>query len=148
VIEWLPTANVEVVKVAFPRLSLSVPSTVAPSLNVTVPVGVPEVAGFTVAVKVTAWPTADGFTEETTEVVDAAWVTAWERAGEVLAPKLASPLYTAVMECVPTVSVEVVNVAVPALSEPVPNATVPFLNVTVPVGVPDVAVTVAVNVTA
>ena len=51
------------------------------------------------------------------------------------------------MECVPTVSVEVVNVADPALSVPVPNVTVPFLNVTVPVGVPDVAVTVALNVT-
>ena len=146
-IEWLPTANAEVVKVAFPAFSLPVPSTVALSLNVTVPVGVPEVAGFTVAVKVTAWPTADGFTEETTEVVEAAWFTTCDRAGEVLPVKLTSPLYTAVMECVPTVSVEVVNVADPALSVPVPKVTVPFLNVTVPVGVPDVAVTVALNVT-
>jgi hypothetical protein len=52
------------------------------------------------------------------------------------------------MECVPTVNVEVVNVADPPLSVPVPSVTVPFLNVTVPVGVPEVAVTVAVNVTA
>ena len=146
-IEWLPTANAEVVNVAFPRLSLPVPSTVAPSLNVTVPVGVPEVAGFTVAVKVTAWPAADGFTEETTEVVEAAWFTTCDSAGEVLGAKLVSPLYTAVMECVPTVSVEVVNVADPPLSVPVPSVAVPFLNVTVPVGVPEVAVTVAVNVT-
>ena len=146
-IEWLPKANAEVVKVAFPALSVPVPSSVAPSLNVTVPVGVPVVADFTVAVKVTAWPNADGFAEETTEVVEAAWFTACDNAGEVLPAKLASPLYTAVMECVPTVSVDVVNAAFPALSVPVPSVAVPFLNVTVPVGVPDVAVTVAVNVT-
>ena len=66
----------------------------------------------------------------------------------MLAAKLASPLYTAVMECVPSVSFVVVNAAVPALSEPVPSVAVPFLNVTVPVGVPEVTVTVAVNVTA
>ena len=146
-IGWLPKANADVVNVAFPALSVPVPSRVVPSLNVTVPVGVPVVAGFTVAVKVTAWPNADGFTEETTEVVEAAWFTACDRAGEVLPAKLASPLYTAVMECVPTVSVDVVNAAFPALSVPVPSVAVPFLNVTVPVGVPDVAVTVAVNVT-
>jgi len=40
-------------------------------LNVTVPVGVPEpVAGFTVAVNVTAWPKADGFSEEVNVVAD------------------------------------------------------------------------------
>ena len=43
----------------------------APSLNVTVPVGVPEpVAGCTVAVNVTAWPKADGFSEEVNVVAD------------------------------------------------------------------------------
>ena len=51
------------------------------------------------------------------------------------------------MECVPTVSAAVVNVAVPALSVPVPSVAAPFLNVTVPVGVPKLAVTVAVNFT-
>jgi hypothetical protein len=60
-------------------------------LNVTVPVGVPEVVGFTVAVKVTAWPTAEGFTEETTEVVEAAGFTTCDRAGEVLPAKLVLP---------------------------------------------------------
>src|SRR6202035_753412 len=148
VIEWLRRANAEVVKVAFPALSVPVPSSVAPSLNVTVPVGVPVVANFTVAVKVTAWPNADGFAEETSEVVEAAWFTACDNAGEVLPAKLASPLYTAVMECVPTVNAAVLNAAVPALSVLVPSVAVPFLNVTVPVGVPDVTVTVAVNVTA
>src|ERR1700680_1406988 len=130
-------AREEVVNVALPLLSVPVPSTVALSLNVTVPVGVPEVAGFTVAVKVTAWPNADGFTEETTEVVEVACFTPCDRAGEVLPAKLASPLYTAVMEYVPIVSVAVVNAAVPALSVPVPSVPAPFLNVTVPVGVPE-----------
>ena len=74
-IEWLPRANVEVVNVAFPPLSVPVPRVVVPSLKVTVPVGVPEVVGFTVAVKVTAWPNPDGFMEETTKVVDAALFT-------------------------------------------------------------------------
>src|SRR5882672_8067348 len=52
-------------------LSALVPSTVAPSLNVTVPVGVPvPEAGFTVAVNVTAWPKADGLSEEINDVAD------------------------------------------------------------------------------
>src|SRR5467141_810036 len=54
--------------VAIPPLSVPVPSAVAPSLNVTVPVGMPEPeAGFTVAVNVTAWPKADGLSEETSD---------------------------------------------------------------------------------
>ena len=50
-----PTASAEVVKVAVPPDTLPVPSVVAPSLNVTVPVGVPEAGDVTatVAVKVT-----------------------------------------------------------------------------------------------
>src|SRR6266481_9061860 len=57
--------------VAIPPLSVPVPSAVAPSLNVTVPVGMPEPeAGFTVAVKVTAWPKADGLSEEINVVAD------------------------------------------------------------------------------
>src|SRR2546429_468214 len=54
---------------ALPILTFT--ATVAPSLSVTVPVGVPEpVAGFTVAVNVTAWPKADGFNEEINVVAD------------------------------------------------------------------------------
>jgi hypothetical protein len=41
---------------------------VAPSKNVTVPVGVPEAVA-TVAVKVTLWPNVDGFKDEVTVVV-------------------------------------------------------------------------------
>ena len=56
---------------AFPELSsVSVPSTVVPSLKVTVPVGGPgEEAGVTVAVKVTACPCTDGFCDDVTVVV-------------------------------------------------------------------------------
>jgi hypothetical protein len=50
------------------------------------------------------------------------------------------------MECVPTLSVEVVNVACPdPLSVPLPSVVAPSLNVTVPVGFDPV--TVAVKVT-
>ena len=38
--EWLPTAKAEVENFAFPLLSVPVPNTVVPFLNVTVP-GVP-----------------------------------------------------------------------------------------------------------
>src|ERR1700680_3425296 len=59
------------------------------------------------------------------------------------------PPYAAVMECVPPVSVDVVNVAFPALSATVASVVALSLKVTIPVGVPEVAaVTVAVNVTA
>jgi hypothetical protein len=83
--EWVPLARSEVVNVAFALLSVPIPSTVAPSLNVTAPVGVPEVAGLTVAVKVTALPNADGFAEESSVVEVAAFPTVCVRAEEVLA---------------------------------------------------------------
>ena len=53
------------------------------------------------------------------------------------------------IECVPTVSVDVVKVATPPLFKvPVPRTVVPSRKVTVPVGVPEVLeVIVAVNVT-
>jgi hypothetical protein len=51
------------------------------------------------------------------------------------------------MECVPTDSDEVLNVALPLLSVPVPSVVEPFLKVTVPVGVPPLEVTLAVKVT-
>src|SRR5580704_1979220 len=71
-------------------------------------------------------------------------------AAEVLAMKLESAPYAAVMECAPTVSVEVVKVATAALlSVPVPRLVVLSKKVTVPAGVPEVLeVIVAVKVTA
>ena len=66
----------------------------------------------------------------------------------MLPAKVASPPYTAVIECVPCVRAEVANVAFPALTLPVPRVVAPSLNVTVPVIVPAVVEeTIAVNVT-
>jgi hypothetical protein len=149
VIECDPTASVDVVNVALPPLSVPVPSTLVPSLNVTDPVGVPVVDDFTVAVKVTGFPCFEGLSEELTVLDVAAFVTVSVSTAEVLPVKFASPPYTAVIECDPTASVDVVNVALPPLSVPVPSTLVPSLKVTIPVGVPEVAgLTVAVKVTA
>jgi hypothetical protein len=52
---------------------VDVPITVVPLVNVTVPVA-PDV---TVAVKVTAWPTVEGLTEEARETTGSAFVTVW-----------------------------------------------------------------------
>jgi hypothetical protein len=74
VIVCVPTASKEVVNAAAPAVSVAVPIKVAPSLNVTVPVGVP-VALVTEAVKVTAWPTLLGLTEDASAVVVGTWLT-------------------------------------------------------------------------
>ena len=65
------------VSVATPlALSVPVPRVVEPSLNVTVPVGVPvPLVGLTVAVKVTFCPTVDGFGLEVMVVVVAMLLT-------------------------------------------------------------------------
>src|SRR5436853_628387 len=110
-----------------------------PSLTVTVPVGVPlpGAVAATVNVKLTAWPTADGFG------VVAAAVTVCVTPVEVLPAKLASPAYVAVRVVVPA---DVgVKLHVPAATVPV-HVSLPSLTVTFPVGVPPVEVTV--NVTA
>ena len=66
---------------------------------------------------------------------------------ELLPPrKLASPLYTAVMECAPTVKIEEVYVATPAASGPKLSWVVPSKKVRVPVGVLAGEETVAVKV--
>src|SRR3954451_9923282 len=101
-----------------PPLSVAVPSEVVPLKNWTVPVGSPRpgVPGATPAVRVTAWPVTDGLGEAATDVievtdpVDTVWVT----AGEVLAAKLSSPEYPAVIVFAPVaVSAVVVAVATP-----------------------------------
>ena len=58
----------------------------------------PGETALTVAVKVTDWPKTEGLTEEATLVVVLAWLTFWVRTEEVLELKLASPLYTALIE--------------------------------------------------
>jgi hypothetical protein len=64
---------------------------------------------------------------------------------EVLVASLASPAYTAVIECPATERVEVASVATPPLSVPLPMAVVPSTKETLPEAV--VGVTWAVKVT-
>src|SRR5207248_1880909 len=95
----VPTLKSEVLNVVvaeFPE-PLSVPwlMLVLPSLNVTVPVGVPLPGAFviTVAVKVTDRPDEIGLAEALTVVVVAAGLTVWVRTADAeLALKFWSPL--------------------------------------------------------
>jgi hypothetical protein len=71
---WMPTPRPEVLKMAVPETSVTVPRAVAPSLIVTLPVGVneDEAVGLTVTVKVTSCPKTDvAKDEEIAVVVDA-----------------------------------------------------------------------------
>jgi hypothetical protein len=63
--EWLPLVNVVTARLADPPARGTVPSTVAPSLKVTLPVTVPDPGAttLTVAAKVTDWPVPEGFGE-------------------------------------------------------------------------------------
>ena len=72
--------------VAFPLMSVPAPNTVAPFLNVTVPVGVPlpGATAATVAVNVTDCPNKDGLCDEITVVELAALFTVSVRTAEVL----------------------------------------------------------------
>src|SRR5436305_157792 len=85
-------------------------------------------AALTVAVNVTGCPGVDGFCEENSWMAGVTREITSVTGAEVLAVKVATPLL---------------------LSVPVPSVVVPSRKVTVPVGVPlpDVAATVAVNVT-
>jgi hypothetical protein len=66
--ECEPSVSDEIVSVATPPpANVALPSAAAPSLNVTVPVGVPPPL-VTVAVKVTAWPIWLGLSEEISDV--------------------------------------------------------------------------------
>src|SRR5436309_1646666 len=123
---------------ALPLTSVTVPSAVAPSLNVTVPVGTPA-PDVTVELSVTVCPTMDGFGVDV-RLVDVAAaagaLTTWFTVAEVLTANVALPLYVAVSGWVPTVSVDVTGEALPLTSVTVPSTVAPPLNVTVPVGTP------------
>src|SRR5439155_18343149 len=151
-----PTLSEDVAQLARPWLRvrlLQLVMAVPPSRKVTLPAGVPApgLLAVTVAVKVTDCLNTDGLAEELADVV-VPYFTVCVSLGDVLTLKFASPPYDAVIECEPTASVLVTNVAWPELSRvPVPRVLVPSLKVTVPVGVPApglFAVTVAVKVTA
>ena len=81
---WLATDSDEVVKVAWaePLRATLAANVLAPSVKVTVPVGVPApgATAATVAVKVTVWPNTDAFGAELTVVLLEASLTTW---GEV-----------------------------------------------------------------
>src|SRR5438128_11549180 len=80
--ECAPTAREAVVSVAMPKESSApVPRLVAPSRNVTVPVGM-RAGELTVAVKVTGWPKVDGFAEESAAGVVARLFAVCGRGGE------------------------------------------------------------------
>src|SRR6266568_3883275 len=135
---------------ALPLTSVTVPSAVAPSLKVTVPVGTPA-PDVTVELSVTVCPTMDGFGVDV-RLVDVAAaagaLTTWFTVAEVLTANVALPLYVAVSGWVPTVSVDVTSEALPLTSVTVPSTVAPSLNVTVPVGTPAPEVTVELSVTA
>ena len=89
-----PTPSAEVVKLTVvPELNDSVSRVVDPSMKLMDPVGVPAPGALavTVAVKVTDWPNTMGLTEEVRAVLVESWLTACERAAEVLVVKLPSP---------------------------------------------------------
>ncbi len=71
-------------------------SVVAPSMNVTVPVGVPVFEAVTTAVSVIAPPKTDGLVEDVSTSVTPSTFTVWVRP-EVLVAKLESDPYVAVM---------------------------------------------------
>ena len=66
-----PTGKEEVVTEAVPLSSVGAPRTVAPFVNVTVPVAPLG----RVAVKVTGWPRVDGLRDEVREIVNPALFT-------------------------------------------------------------------------
>src|SRR5256885_10691493 len=100
VIAWLPADSKFVLNAAVPALSVPVPTVVAPSLKVTVPVGVPTpgVTAVTVAENVTDWPYTDGLSDEPSAVSLLALLTDWVPTADVLLLKLVSPGYNAAIE--------------------------------------------------
>ena len=66
----VPTARVEMDNVATPlAFSVELPICAVPSRKLTCPIGVPEAAEVTLALKVTDCPSVDGFTNEVNVVL-------------------------------------------------------------------------------
>src|SRR5579864_5881595 len=115
----------------------------APSLNVTVPVGLPPVV--TVAVNITACPNLEGFRLEATDVLLGYLFTTCFSNGEVLAMLFTSPAYVAAIERLPDVLNEVLTLACPFTRLAEPSETEPDLKTTFPLTMPRyLLVTVAV----
>ena len=90
---WGPIDRELVENTARPEASIAeLPMVVAPSLKVTMPLGIPEpLEGDTVAAKVTCWPKLLGFGEDVTVVVDEFFVTTCENTADVEDAVLGSP---------------------------------------------------------
>jgi hypothetical protein len=127
---------------ADPPLIVTVAIVVPLYTSCTVPVAD---AGDTVAVNIIVSHAVAGFTEEVSVTLEAAWLTVCTTAAEVLPRSLGSPLYTAVMECVPTARVETANAAVPPVRVAAPMGVPPSRNCAVPVA--DTGDTAATKVT-
>jgi hypothetical protein len=137
-------------KVAMPLLNGAEPTVTLPTLNVTVPAGVPLVA-VTVAVKLCIVEELPKAMEDGLTVPDVVVLSVTARAAALLVEpeSLLSPPYTAVIESVPTVNPLVVvtarvSDAVPLEIVLVPRVVLPLLNVTVPVDVAGLMVAVSV----
>jgi hypothetical protein len=91
VILCVPVASAAVDTVANPSLSVRVPRLVPLSTKFTVPVRLPSVEVFTVAVMVTEFPDLEGFIDDFIVVVLFALSTTWLNAGDVLPAKLDVP---------------------------------------------------------
>jgi len=128
VIGWVPTINVLVVRVAWPLFKVPVPRMVAPSRKVIVPVA-PAGA---VAVKVTDWLMTEGFSEDVTTTVGAAFTTVTMTGGEVAGLLLESPGVLAVIGSVPSGRLVTVMVATPPMIGAVPIGVEPSEKVTGP----------------
>src|SRR5882672_6453388 len=109
--ECTPTVSVAVVNDALPPLKAAIPSKLPPSKNWTLPVA-PE-DGVTVAVNVTCCPNAEGFCDDVNAVPVLTGFTVCVSEEDVLLVWLASPLYCAVMEWVPTTRLEIEKAATP-----------------------------------
>ena len=134
----MPTAKLDLVIFAWcvAGATPAVPMTVAPSLKVTVPLGLPATAGVTVAVNVTAVPCVAGLPEDLRVVVVFTLFTCSLTNLEVLAAKFGEPLYRAVMECMPAFSCAVEKVALPPDTGTVASVVAPSMNATLPGMVP------------
>lgn len=137
------------VSVAVPLVRVRLPEIgVEPSKNTTVPVAE---TGVTLAANVSELPKTDGLVPalKLTDVTEFAFglFTVCENAADVEPLKLASPLYCAVMECIPKDNCDVAMLAVPPTRVTSPEMELlPSKKTTVPVA--ELGVTFAVKVRA
>ena len=133
---WAPAESADVLIVAAPLTTgCPVPIGVPPSLNNTVPTGLPAVL-VTCAVNVTDCPRLAGFFDDCRFVMVLACATVSASKGEVLPRELVSPEYVAVMLWEPAFREEIPNVTLSPWTGSVPRTASPSLKVIVPVGGP------------